>query len=141
MMWAVSRKRCDTVAAWSVDRLARSMPDLLDLLTEFHAKGVDLYLHEQDFDSSTPAGKAMFQMIGVFGEFERAMIRERVLLGLDRAKTNGTLLGRRMLEHTHPKKVVAIRAMRANGIGINNVASTLGVGVGTVRRISGYASH
>ena len=66
------------VAAWSVDRLGRSLIDLVGILQEFHAKHVDLYLHQQGIDTTTPAGKAMFQMMGVFAEFERSMIVERV---------------------------------------------------------------
>jgi hypothetical protein len=77
MLKAISRREIDMVAAWSVDRLGRSLADLLDLLRELHSKGVDLFLHQQGLDTSTPAGKAMFQMMGVFAEFERAMLRER----------------------------------------------------------------
>ena len=72
--------------SWSVDRLGRSLQGLLSFLGELHAKGVDLYLHQQGLDTSTPAGKALFQMMGVFSEFERAIIRERVRSGLERAK-------------------------------------------------------
>jgi len=68
--------------------------DLLVLLRELHAKGVDLFLHQQGLDTSSPSGRAMFQMLGVFAEFERAMIRKRVLAGLARAKEQGTRLGR-----------------------------------------------
>src|SRR5262249_38378776 len=82
LMKAVARREIDMVAAWSVDRLGRSLTGLLELLTELHAKKVGLYLHQQGLDTSTPAGKAMFQLMGVFAEFERAMIRERVLAGL-----------------------------------------------------------
>jgi Resolvase, N terminal domain len=80
------RRDVDMVAAWSVDRLGRSLIDLLDFLRELHAKGVDLFLHQQGLDTSTPSGRAMFQMLGVFAEFERAMIRERVMAGLSRAR-------------------------------------------------------
>ena len=82
LMKAVARREIDMVAAWSVDRLGRSLTALLELLTELHAKKVDLYLHQQSLDTSTPSGRAMFQMMGVFAEFERAMIRERVMAGL-----------------------------------------------------------
>src|SRR3984893_2240229 len=78
MMKAVARREIDMVAAWSVDRLGRSLVDLLEFLRELHAKGVDLFLHQQGLDTSSPSGRAMFQMMGVFAEFERAMIRERV---------------------------------------------------------------
>jgi DNA invertase Pin-like site-specific DNA recombinase len=72
------------VAAWSVDRLGRSLTDLLEFLKDLHAKRVDLFLHQQGLDTSTPSGRAMFQMMGVFAKFERAMIRERVLAGIAR---------------------------------------------------------
>jgi DNA invertase Pin-like site-specific DNA recombinase len=67
---------------WSVDRLGRSLRDLIGFLSELHALGIDLMLHQQGLDTTSPAGKAMFQMMGVFAEFERAMIRERVKAGL-----------------------------------------------------------
>jgi DNA invertase Pin-like site-specific DNA recombinase len=79
---------------WSVDRLGRSLQDLVGFLGELHAKKVDLYLHQQGVDTSTPAGKALFQMMGVFAEFERAIIVERINAGLARAKANGVVLGR-----------------------------------------------
>ena len=85
LLQAVARKEFDMVAAWSVDRLGRSLIDLVGILQEFHAKHVDLYLHQQGIDTTTPSGKAMFQMLGVFAEFESAMIRERVMAGLARA--------------------------------------------------------
>jgi DNA invertase Pin-like site-specific DNA recombinase len=100
LMKAVARREIDMVAAWSVDRLGRSLTGLLELLTELHAKKVDLYLHQQGLDTSTPSGRAMFQMMGVFAEFERAMIRERVLAGLARARQAGTHLGRKFTEDT-----------------------------------------
>jgi DNA invertase Pin-like site-specific DNA recombinase len=120
----------DMVAAWSVDRLGRSLIDLLDFLRELHAKGVDLFLHQQGLDTSTPSGRAMFQMLGVFAEFERAMIRERVMAGLSRAKADGIQLGRRRLEDSDADKVAAIVAARAKGTGIRRIARDLGVGVG-----------
>src|SRR5215475_13342867 len=100
-MMAVARREIDMVAAWSVDRLGRSLTDLLTFLTDLHAKGVDLFLHQQGLDTSTPSGRAMFQMLGVFAEFERAMIRERVMAGLARARSEGKQLGRRSVEQSH----------------------------------------
>ena len=74
LLQAVARKEFDLVAAWSVDRLGRSLIDLVGILQEFHAKHVDLYLHQQGIDTTTPSGRAMFQMMGVFAEFDRSMI-------------------------------------------------------------------
>ena len=75
------RKDFDVVMSWSVDRLGRSLQHLIEFLSEIQSKGVDLYLHQQGLDTSTPAGKMMFQMCGVFAEFERAIIRERIIAG------------------------------------------------------------
>jgi hypothetical protein len=80
--------------AWSVDRLGRSLQDLVGFLSELHALKIDLFLRQQGLDTTTPAGKAMFQMMGVFAEFERAMIQERVRAGLARARSEGKRLGR-----------------------------------------------
>lgn len=137
LLKGVARREFDIVAAWSVDRLGRSLADLLDLLKEFHAKGVDLYLHQQGLDTSTPSGKAMFQMMGVFAEFERAMITERVFAGLARAREDGTELGRKRIEATvgGSKKVAAILKALKAGQGVRSVARSLGVGVGTVIRV------
>jgi DNA invertase Pin-like site-specific DNA recombinase len=88
----------DMVAAWSVDPLGRSLTDLVSILQSLHEKGGDLFLHQQGLDTSTTAGKAMFQMLGVFAEFERGIIRERVNAGLARARANGKKLGRRPVE-------------------------------------------
>ena len=88
-------RKVDMIAAWSVDRLGRSLQDLVGFLTDLQALGCDLYLHQQALDTSTPSGRAMFQMCGVFAEFERGMIRERVNAGLARARSKGITLGRR----------------------------------------------
>jgi DNA invertase Pin-like site-specific DNA recombinase len=135
LLKAVTRREIDLVAAWSVDRLGRSLTDLLGLLSELHAKGVDLYLHQQGLDTSTPSGRAMFQMMGVFAEFERAMIKERVMAGLARAREEGTKLGRKRIEDADAKKAAAIRSALATKMGIRRIARDLGVGVGTVLRI------
>ena len=100
----VTARDFDMVAAWSVDRLGRSLQHLVAFLGELQAKGVDLYLHQQGIDTTTPAGKAMFQMMGVFSEFERAMITERIKAGLARAKEQGRNPGPR------PKVTPELRA-------------------------------
>jgi DNA invertase Pin-like site-specific DNA recombinase len=132
---AVARREIDMVAAWSVDRLGRSLVDLLAFLRELHAKKVDLFLHQQGLDTSTPSGKAMFQMLGVFAEFERAMIRDRVMAGLARARADGKQLGRRPVEQSQARKVKAAHTLRSQGIGIRRIAREVGLGVGTVLRI------
>jgi DNA invertase Pin-like site-specific DNA recombinase len=133
LMEGVTRRDFDKVMVWSVDRLGRSLPDLLTVMGELKAKGVDLYLHQQSIDTSTPAGKAMFQMLGVFSEFEREIIRERVNSGLARAKAQGKKLGRPRRDTT--KRLNAIRKLRKQGVGINKIARKLGIGVSVVQRI------
>ena len=86
-----AQRKFDLVMAWSVDRLGRSLQDLVSFLSELHALHIDLFLHQQGLDTTTPGGKAMFQMMGVFAEFERAMIAEQVRAGLRRAKDEGKL--------------------------------------------------
>jgi DNA invertase Pin-like site-specific DNA recombinase len=135
LMKAIARREIDMVAAWSVDRLGRSLIDLLGFLQELHAKNVDLFLHQQGLDTSTPSGRAMFQMLGVFAEFERAMIRERVKTGLERARADGVQLGRRKIEDTDPRKVAAVLALRAKNMGLRRIAREVGLGVGTVLRL------
>jgi DNA invertase Pin-like site-specific DNA recombinase len=128
-----TKRQFDVVMAWSVDRLGRSLQDLVGFLTEIHALKVDLYLHQQGIDTTTPAGKAMFQMMGVFAEFERAMIQERVRAGLARAVAEGTKLGRPKIDTTTEKD---IRAALAKGdAGMHKIAARFGVGTGTVQRI------
>src|SRR5438046_4267954 len=108
---AVVRHQFDIVAAWSVDRLGRSLQDLVAFLGELHGAGVDLYLDRQGIDTSTPAGKALFQMLGVFAEFERAIIQERIHAGIARARATGTKSGKPIgRARISPQKEAAIRA-------------------------------
>ncbi len=104
----------------------------MGFLDEIHAKGVHLYLHQQGVDTTTPAGKALFQMTGVFAEFERAMIQERVKAGLERARAQGKVLGRPKVP---PKVERAILKARKNGTGMVAIANQVGCGVGTVQRV------
>ena len=133
LLKAVARREVDLVAAWSVDRLGRSMQDLVAFLEDLRGHGADLYLHQQALDTTTPSGRALFQMLGVFAEFEREMIKERVNAGLARAKAQGKRLGRPPVSSATEAK---IRALRASGMGMGKVAKTVGVGVSVVQRIN-----
>jgi DNA invertase Pin-like site-specific DNA recombinase len=138
LLRGVARRKFDMIAAWATDRLGRSLADLVSFLGDLQAKGVDLYLHQQAIDTSTPSGKALFQMCGVFAEFERAMIVERVNAGLARAKATGTKSGRAIgRPRTDPEVEERIRAMRSEGHGKGKIARTLGVGVSVVQRVVG----
>src|SRR5436853_366436 len=130
-----ARRRFDVVMAWSVDRLGRSLQDLVGFLNELHALKIDLFLHQQGLDTTTPAGKAMFQMMGVFAEFERAMIQERVRAGLARARGEGKRLGRPPIAPALEKRIREALATPGRR-GVRVIAKPFGVNPGTVQRIS-----
>ena len=131
LMQAVMKKEVDIIMAWSVDRLGRSLQHLTTLLSDIHSKGVDLYLHQQGIDTTTPSGKMMFQMCGVFAEFERSMVQERVKAGLERARAKGKRLGRPPVP---PIQIEKIRKLRAEGMTLTAIAKKTGVSVGKVHQ-------
>ena len=134
---AIVRGKFDVVAAWSVDRLGRSLQDLVTFLGELHGAGVDLYLDRQGVDTSTPAGKALFQMLGVFAEFERSLIVERVRAGIVRARANGTRSGKAFgRPKISAEREDAVRASLEAGTGIRKTARLCGTGNATVARIA-----
>ena len=132
MLKDASKRRFDVVMAWAIDRLGRSLIDLLGSIQTLEACGVDLYLEQQAIDTTTPAGKLMFQVTGAFAEFERSMIRQRVKAGLKRAVEQGKQLGRPKISPALEKR---IQSQLLAGKGILKVARELGVGTGTVQRI------
>lgn len=129
LMTMVARKEIDLIACWSVDRLGRSLQHLVTFLGEINSRGVDLYLHTQGLDTSTPAGRAMFSMLSVFSEFERAILRDRIMAGLARSTKKA---GRPSLDaHTEQRA----RKLLDAGTSINATAKALKIGVATVHRI------
>ena len=137
MLKGVARKDFDVVASWSVDRLGRSLLDLVSMLQELHSTGVDLYLHQQGVNTTTPAGKALFGMMGVFAEFERGMIQERVRAGMARAKAKGTKSGKpigapRVSTATEDR----IRELLADGLGMLKIGKQLKCGTSVVQRVA-----
>jgi DNA invertase Pin-like site-specific DNA recombinase len=129
LMTMVTRKEIDLIACWSVDRLGRSLQHLVGFLGEINERGVDLYLHTQGLDTSTPAGRAMFSMLSVFAEFERSILRERIMAGLRRSTKKS---GRPPIDYLVRRK---IEKALTSGMSINATAKKLRVGVGTVHRI------
>ena len=132
MLKDASRRRFDVIMAWAIDRLGRSLIDLLGTIQTLEACGVDLYLDQQSIDTTTPAGRLMFQVTGAFAEFERSMIRQRVRAGLARAVEQGKQLGRPKIDAATEKR---IQARLRSGTGIIKAARECGVGVGTVQRV------
>jgi DNA invertase Pin-like site-specific DNA recombinase len=146
MLNDASRRKFDVVMAWAIDRLGRSLVDLLGIIQGLEACGVDLSLDQQNIDTTTPAGKLMFQITGAFAEFERSMIRTRVNARLKRAKDQIKRQGHFVTKHgevkkrlgrpnADPDKLRKARAELAKGIGINRVAKMVGLGVGTVQKL------
>jgi DNA invertase Pin-like site-specific DNA recombinase len=132
MLKDASKRKFDVIMAWAIDRLGRSLIDLLGTIQTLEACGIDLYLDQQAIDTTTPAGKLMFQVCGAFAEFERSMIRQRVHAGLKRAVAQGKQLGRPRIDAALEKRIQT--QLRA-GKGILKVARECGVGSGTVQRV------
>ena len=132
MMRDVAQGRVDVVMSWALDRLGRSLYNVVTMMAELQQQGVGLYLHKQAIDSTTAAGKAMLGMAAVFAEFERDMLVERVHAGLRRARAQGKTLGRPRVSSGVES---SIRRLRGRGRGIRAIATELHCGVGTVLRV------
>lgn len=132
LLTGVARKDYEMIACWSVDRLGRSLPHLVGFLGDIQAKGVDLYLHQQGLDTSTPSGRMLFQMLGVFAEFERAIITSRIKAAHDRCRVKGVRIGRPPMAVSRVEKVE--RALKG-GHSIRAVAAATGVSTATVQRV------
>jgi len=133
MLKDAQRRRFDIVMAWAIDRLGRSLIDLLGTIQQLETCGVDLYLDQQAIDTTTPTGRLMFQITGAFAEFERSMIRQRIRAGLRRAVEAGKQLGRPKIDPALEKRIES--QLRA-GKGMLAIAKALGVGTSTVQRIA-----
>jgi DNA invertase Pin-like site-specific DNA recombinase len=130
LMKSATQRRFDMVMCWSIDRLGRSLQNLVEILNELQALKIDLFFLQQGMDTSTPSGRMIFSVFGAIGEFERNLIRERVIAGQKRAIANGVKMGR-------PSKMndglrSAIQLLREKGMGIKQIARELKVGIGTV---------
>ena len=124
------RRRFDAVVVWKFDCFARSVSHLLRAFETFRAQGIEFVSFSEQLDTSTPAGKMVFTVLGAVAELERGLIVERVKAGLRNARAKGKRLGR-------PRKVLnteRIAALRAQGVGWKQIASELGVGVGTIHQ-------
>jgi len=124
------RKRFDTVVCWDISRIGRSMKEMILFLSDMKDRGIGICSVRQGFDTSTSMGEIMFQFVGILSSWEREMIRERTLAGLERAKSQGKTLGRRKVTNdTMTAKIVELRTTKKT---IRQIASEVGVSVGTV---------
>jgi DNA invertase Pin-like site-specific DNA recombinase len=132
MLKEASKGRFDVVMCWALDRLGRSLASLIDTAQELETASVDLYVFQQSIDTTSPAGRMFFHIVGAFAQYEREMIRERVIAGLARVKAKGTKLGR---PRTSQDVENQVRAALESGTGMLAIAKALGIGTGTVQRI------
>ena len=127
------KREWDIILCWDVSRLSRSLKHLVSFLDDIHSAKCDLYIHQSGIDTTTASGKMMFQMIGIFSEFERSMIRERVIAGQQRAKSEGKHIGRPT--NVNDGIITAVYQLRQNNVPISRIAKDLQIGVGTVYKI------
>ena len=127
------QKEWDIILVWDVSRLGRSLKHLVSFLEDVQSAKCDLYIHQSGIDTSTASGKMMFGMLSVFSEFERSMIKERVIAGQQRAKAEGKHIGRKT--NVNEGTVNAVKHLRANNVPIKRIAKDLHIGVGTVYKV------
>lgn len=133
LLKAITRREVQMVAAWSVDRLGRSLRDLINFLEEIRECGVDLYLHRQALDTSTTSGRALFAMLSIFSEMERSILVERINAGLNRVRAEGVKkIGR---PPTPPEKIEKAKMLLQQGIGIRATAKKVKVSPALVQKI------
>ena len=126
------RRKFNRILVWDISRLGRSLQHLVEFLNEVQSVNCHLYIHQSGLDTSTPSGRMMFQMVGVFSEFEREMISERVKLGLERVKSQGQSLGRPNKINT--KMVTEMVQLRDIGWSMSKISDHLGVSKMSVSR-------
>lgn len=129
----VQRKQVDVVMSWSIDRLGRSLQDLVGFMKEVQGACVDLYIHQQAINTATPAGRMVFGIFSALGEYERELIRERINAGLARAKAEGKKLGRPTRVNEAVK--TSVRMLNERGLTVRQIAKSLGIGVGTTHKL------
>ena len=130
MMKMATKRQFEMVMCWSIDRLGRSLQHLVEILNELQAMKIDLFFMQQGMDTTTPSGRMIFSVFGAIGEFERNLIRERVISGQQRAKASGVHIGRPTKMNDGMRS--AIQAMHQNGMSIRQIAKSCKVGIGTV---------
>jgi DNA invertase Pin-like site-specific DNA recombinase len=132
-----NRKKFDGIMVWSIDRIGRSLQDLISFLDDVQSKDIDLYIHQQGLDSSTPTGRLMFSLVGSFAEYERTLIKERVRAGMERAKKSGTKSGRAIgrPSNVNDGTKSAVVELHKSGMSMNKICKTLSIGSGTLYKL------
>ena len=132
-----NRKKYDGIMVWSIDRIGRSLQDLISFLNDVQSKDIDLYIDQQGLDSSTPTGRLMFSLVGSFAEYERTLIKERVRAGMERAKKTGTKSGRAIGRPSNVNEgtKAAVIELHKSGMSMNKICKTLSIGNGTLYKL------
>jgi DNA invertase Pin-like site-specific DNA recombinase len=130
MMKSATQRKFDMILCWSIDRLGRSLQNLIEILNELQSMKIDLFFLQQGMDTTTPSGRMIFSVFGAIGEFERNLVRERVMVGLQTAKARGVKLGRPSKMNDGMRS--AIKLLRDKGMGIKQIAKELKIGIGTI---------
>jgi DNA invertase Pin-like site-specific DNA recombinase len=130
LMKSATQRKFDMIMCWSIDRLGRSLQNLVEILNEMQSMKIDMFFLQQGMDTTTPSGRMIFSVFGAIGEFERNLIRERVIAGQKRAVANGVKIGRPSKMNDGMRS--AIKLLRDKGMGIKQIAKQLQIGVGTV---------
>jgi DNA invertase Pin-like site-specific DNA recombinase len=126
------RKKFDSVVCWDIWRLGRSMKELILFLSDMKDRDISICLVRQGFDTSTSMGEIMFQFVGILSSWEREMIRERTLAGLERARREGNTLGRRKVTNdTMTAKIIKLRSAKKS---LRKIAPEVGVSIAIVHR-------
>lgn len=137
LMSDLRKRKVDVLVVWALDRLARSLKQLLSIAEECRSLGVDLVSLKQNVDTTLPAGRLTFQVLGAVAEFEREMLRTRVKAGLEMARRNGKRLGRPALRHFDPDEVAEIRQLRKRGTSVRRLAIQYGTTQYIISKLSG----
>jgi DNA invertase Pin-like site-specific DNA recombinase len=125
-----TRREFDLIMVWAIDRLGRSIQHLVGFMNDIQAMGVELYVHQQAIDTTTPSGRMTFSIFSALGEYERELIRERIMAGQKRARAQGVKIGR-------PSKLndavrTSVKLLRDGGMGIKEISRQLEIGIGSV---------
>ena len=131
MMNEAKKRRFDVLLVWKLDRLSRSMKDLVMVLNELGGLGIDFVSYDNNLDTSTPTGKLVFHVIGAVAEFEKDIIKERIKAGLENAKRKGKKLGRPGVDDS---VIEAAKALREEGKSFRKIEKQLGISEGVVRQ-------
>lgn len=132
LLKAVVRRDIDQVVVWSIDRLGRSLRDLINVIEELRQKDCDLYIHKQAIDTNTPSGKMLFSLLRIFAEFEREIIRERIMAGQARARSQGKRIGRRTIIDQALRTEAA--RLRCSGLSLRDIGAKLDVSAATIHK-------